>query len=61
MDIYIARIANTRHTLQDKCYNSKFLSDDLNEDKVLHCNTDDGKLFQREHVLGTNDLRNALV
>ena len=42
MDIHIARIANTRNTLQDKCYNNKFLSVDLNEDKVLHYVTEDG-------------------
>ena len=32
------------HTLQDKYYNNKFVSDDYDV-KVLHCVTEDGKVF----------------
>ena len=53
-DTHIASIANTWHTLHDHNYN-KFLSDDLNDVKVLHCVTENGKVFQTEHVLGTED------
>ena len=36
-------------------YNKKFPSDDLNDVKVLHCVTEEGKEFQTEHVLGTKE------
>ena len=50
MDIHIA-IANAWHTLTTK----RFPSDDLNDVKVLHCVTEEGKEFQTEHVLGTKE------
>ena len=31
-------------------YNKKFPSDDINDVKVLHCVTEEGKQFQTEHV-----------
>ena len=36
-------------------YNKKFPSDDINDVKVLHCVTEEGKQFQTEHVLGTKE------
>ena len=36
-------------------YNKRFPSDDLNDVKVLHCVTEEGKEFQTEHVLGTKE------
>ena len=50
MDIHIA-IANAWHTLTTKV--SKWQL--INDVKVLHCVTDDGKEFQTEHVLGTKE------
>ena len=51
MDIHIA-IANAWHTLTTKSFQ---VHDDLNDVKVLHCVTEEGKEFQTEHVLGTKE------